>query len=58
MCKVAFHKRRVVQVLACRLTLFLCGEISSLIKAHLLRVFSLLQIQTHAQLVRFELRGL
>lgn len=38
-----------MQVYACALTLFLCGEISSLIRAHLLRVFNLLQVQTHVR---------
>lgn len=38
--------RRMWSVCACALTLFLCGDISSLISAHLLRVFSLLQAHT------------
>lgn len=39
--------RRMESTRACALTLFLCGDISSLISAHLLRVFSLLQTHTH-----------
>lgn len=41
--------RRGVHVSACalKLTLFLCGDISSLMRAHLLRVFSRLQKETH-----------
>ena len=46
-CKRGFSERSGGNAWACALTLFLCGEISSLIRAHLLRVFSLLQIQTH-----------
>lgn len=52
-CKRGFSGRSGGNVWACALTLFLCGEISSLIRAHLLRVFSLLQIQTHLK-VRFK----
>lgn len=38
-------------------TLFLCGEISSLIRAHLLRVFSLLQKQTNTNKKRLAVKS-
>lgn len=47
-CTGAFYEAVQLNVCACVRTLFLCGDISSLIRAHLLRVFSLLQKHTHA----------
>lgn len=47
-CTGAFYEVVELNVCACGRTLFLCGDISSLIRAHLLRVFSLLQKHTHA----------
>lgn len=57
-CNRAFQKRSGVNVCACALTLFLCGDISSLIRAHLLRVFSLLQTHTHMCKIGFIYKGL
>lgn len=57
-CNRAFQKRSGVNVCACALTLFLCGDISSLIRAHLLRVFSLLQTHTHMCKIGFIYNGL